>query len=87
MSTSSKINIVLVKYGKHPVVEDCLAKEQGKGFTLDVFDESVEKTEFGVSLYPTLILFKDGKEIGRTLHFHSEAALFSWLELFGVFRG
>ena len=50
-----------------PVVEDCVKKLEGKALIgkVDVDENQALAGKYGVMSIPTVIFFKDGKEIGR----------------------
>jgi thioredoxin 1 len=47
---------------------------------LNVDDNPATAQQFGVMSIPTLILFKDGKEVGKTMGFQPEPALKQFIE-------
>ncbi|MFW5829779.1 MAG: thioredoxin, partial [Planctomycetota bacterium] len=60
-----------------PVIEK-LAGEMGDTITigkLNVDDNPATAQQYGVMSIPTLILFKDGKEVAKTMGFQPEPAL------------
>lgn len=64
-----------------PVLED-LAKEVNDVLITKInVDENINKAaQFNVSGVPTLILFKDGKEVDRKIGFAAKPQLKAWIE-------
>lgn len=64
-----------------PIVEDLSNHMQGVNFRkLNVDEENALAGQFGVHSIPTLILFKDGKEVDRMVGFAPKQKLESWIE-------
>lgn len=64
-----------------PVLEALAAEETDVLITKINVDENIAKAgEFNVSGVPTLILFKDGKEVDRKIGFAAKPQLQSWIE-------
>jgi len=60
-----------------PVIDELSTEYEGKAKIgkLDVDESSKAAGEFGVQSIPTLILFKDGKEVDRMIGFQSKEVL------------
>ncbi len=65
-----------------PVIDELSGEFEGKAKIgkLDVDENNKSASEFGVQSIPTLILFKDGKEVDRMIGFQSKEVLKEKLE-------
>lgn len=65
-----------------PVIDELSNEFEGKAKIgkLDVDENNKSASEFGVQSIPTLILFKDGKEVDRMIGFQSKEVLKEKLE-------
>ena len=61
-----------------PVLETL--PENIKVVKVDVDEHEILARRFGVMSIPTLILFKDGKEINKNIGFTSKEVILSWIE-------
>jgi thiol:disulfide interchange protein len=55
-------------------------KERGLAVQVDVDDDGKSASELGISAMPTIILFRDGRELGRTSGYMDPQELLSWLK-------
>lgn len=60
-----------------PVIEELAKQYAGKAKIgkLDVYANSNTAGQFGISSIPTLIFFKDGKQVGQLVGFQSKESL------------
>lgn len=65
-----------------PIVEEIAEEMGGKAVVgkVNVDDEGDLAMQFGVASIPTLIVFKDGKEVKRVVGVQSKAALLALLD-------
>lgn len=56
-----------------PILEECTSFV--KVIKIDASEEYEFSSEFGISAAPTLIIFKDGKEVKRLVGLHSKEAI------------
>ena len=65
-----------------PIVEELAEEMGGKAVVgkVNVDDEGELAMQFGVASIPTLIVFKDGKEVKRVVGVQSKAALLALLD-------
>ncbi len=64
-----------------PVIEEI--GEEEKGFKVGKVDITTEKElaqQFGVMSIPTLVLFKDGKEVDRLIGAYPKEAIVHWVK-------
>lgn len=54
--------------------------DNGAAIELDVDRSPKEAEELSIRAMPTMVLFRDGKEIGRTVGYKNAAGLLSWME-------
>jgi thioredoxin 1 len=84
--TSVKDRSVLVDFGAtwcgpcrmlHPVLEQLAAemKDTWDFYEIDVDESASEANTFGVRSVPTLVIFRDGREVDRLVGFRDKAAL------------
>ena len=65
----------------HPIIEDLSNERSEVTFKqIDVDKAPNISKEYGVMSIPTLILFKDGKEVAKTVGFMKKEELTSWIE-------
>lgn len=65
-----------------PIVEEIAEEMDGKAVVgkVNVDDEGELAMQFGVASIPTLIVFKDGKEVKRVVGVQSKAALLALMD-------
>ncbi len=58
-----------------PVINELATEYEGKALVSKVDVDAIDSKSLGITAVPTLILYKDGKEVTRKLGFTSKAEL------------